>query len=158
MNRRDEFWSRADALLDERRDPLQDGELQRLIAEEPALLDEWARFESALAGARLPRPRRSRVALVATVLVLTAVAIAAVSIRERPPESLASVCRPDASRVLVFESTFTHVDDRGTTTVSFDGVTRTQTFVARTPAPVGPGPGSVSFVATILSTRFEHQP
>ena len=132
MNRRDEFWTRVDAELDARRDPLQDAEIQRHIAEEPELFEEFERFESALRDASLAPRRRSRVALLATVVVLTAVGVAAWSIRVTPHDAqLASAGKYEPSRILEFTASVTHVDASGTTTLSFDGVTRTRTFVAR---------------------------
>jgi hypothetical protein len=73
MSERERFWVQVQGALDARRDPLELPEVQRALAEDPALLDELAALRSGLT--LLARTRRRRVrsfaaagALVAGVL------------------------------------------------------------------------------------------
>lgn len=155
MTRHDEFWRHVDAALDAHLDPLEDPNVQQLVAEDPSLLDEFARLHARLSvvDVQPPTPRFRRVAA-ATLFVLAASVVAWVllSYRERSPATdehgtvpnaerspalqngapLATTTSNDslAPRIFSFRSESTHRDERGIKTVVFDGSTRSESFVS----------------------------
>lgn len=136
MNRRTEFWERVNAALDERRDLLSDLVVQRLVAEEPALLDHLGAFERGLESARSSphvRSRGRRVAALAGVLVVLALVLGVLIARSRmdvPAESI--VVRPvEKSTVLACRVTIVRMGRHGTESWEDDGSQRTRAFVAR---------------------------
>jgi len=90
MNDNELFWERVNAALDERRDPLADEQVQALVAEDPARLDELLALRERIANLPTARPRRlvSKVAsLAAAVLVAGTAAWFAL---RKPQEQVAS--------------------------------------------------------------------
>ena len=65
MNTNESFWRRVNDALDERRDPLEDSEVQRLVLDEPGLLDELERVNR-----RLGRLEARRTSVLARALSL----------------------------------------------------------------------------------------
>ena len=143
MSDRELFWRRVDAALDERRDPLDDPEVQRLAAEHPELLDELARLRAALAHLPdEPRKRSTRrvasFAAAAALLATLALAWWLRRDREPPVEALAPPApqTADASRVLSFRAELVWEDAAGRTTTVVDGahVSRTRESYVRGPS------------------------
>ena len=135
MNDRERLWERVNLALDERRDPLEDALVQRLVAERPELADELVRLQERLATLRA-RPKRAW--RVAAILVAFAAAISVLfALRNAPssdPTPAAAIAvtpppAPDAptqrSQVLAFEATAVHEDPFARTTTTFDGVRTT---------------------------------
>lgn len=131
MNDHDEFWKRVNAAVDERRDPLGDEVVQRLIGDEPGRLDELRRLERGLSFARRSAPTRPIVLALAaavTVVLFGTWLAAREPVRDEARHAVREVC---ASRVLSFHISVSRVDERGTETITFDGVESTRTLIDR---------------------------
>jgi hypothetical protein len=127
-----EFWDRVDALLDERRDPLDDEAVQRHLAGDSRAMDEYVRMTRALH--RLPRPRRSRRAI--AVLVVGAAAFVALVgyvrlVAEAPPQPVVAHSE-QASTVLDFKITVVRESStsRSSTTIENDHRTDSRERIA----------------------------
>ena len=77
MIERESFWAQVHAALDARRDPLEVPEVQRALAEEPKLLDEFAALNAGLEVLARSKWRRARSFATAAVLVACIAGIAA---------------------------------------------------------------------------------
>ncbi len=159
MNERDLFWERVDAALDERRDPLDDVEVQRLVAERPELLDELAHLQATLAhlpSATTQRSRRRVASLAFAALLAVTVATAWWLRRERREPLVALVTTPanGESRVLSFHAEVVVENSTGRTTTYFDGehLVRTRETFAQ-PSSTDER-GSPAFVAFVQSSSF----
>lgn len=157
MNRREIFWKHVHAALDARLDPLEDIEVQRHIAEDPALLVDLSRLAMRLSGLeRRTRVRRVAVLVTAAVLLLLALIV---NWKPRPnPSSAPAVGDTGPSRVLALQTSITRIDADGSTTCSYDGVETTNTFVAHFPNQDRGGSAVLSFVTDIRSIRSEMYP
>lgn len=140
MSTREAFWKHVNEALDERRDPLDDENVQRLVAEAPELLREVSRLESGLERASRERPRRSLVGAVAAALLV--VSLATWLLARHSPDAASIVAiensgvgpavrEQSVSRVLSFELSVSRVGERGTETITCDGFERSRTLVAR---------------------------
>lgn len=140
MNTRGAFWKHVNEALDERRDPLEDANVQRLVGEEPELLDELRRLDRGLGLAIRVRPTRPIFIAVAAALLVVSFGTWLVA-RESSgtvvpygvDDSSGRVALRDvpACRVLYSRVSVSHVDERGTETITSDGLERSRTFVAR---------------------------
>ena len=137
MNDREEYWTRVQAALDARRDPLEDEAVQRWLLEHPHDVDELAQLRASLHRVeRVPSPRsRRRVAVLTVAAAGITVVLLAWSLRSggegpardaiaqqatTPPVSVFKI------HTMRFELRTTRGDTRTTTTWE-DGVTETTT-------------------------------
>lgn len=172
MTRHDEFWRHVDAALDAHLDPLEDPNVQQLVAEDPSLLDEFARLHARLSVVQVqPTAPRFRRVAAATFFVAAASVVAWVllSSREGSPATDERDAAPDAElapalqngaplaatssndsfspRIFSFRSESTYRDARGIKTVVFDGSTRTESFVSFD----RPSDRSTPYISTFLA-------
>ncbi len=158
MTRREDLWEIVHAALDQRRDPLADPGVQRLVAEDPGLLDELARFEGTLAlvrASRRARTRRRWLVVAGAATLVACVAVAALwATRHRPAvRPLAVEVQPAPyGAVLACRVTLEHADERGTEILRAEDGLRTRTFVARD------GTRIESAVCTALARDLETRP
>lgn len=136
------FWGRVDRLLDERRDPLEDGEVQGAIARRSELLAPLlsllARVEAveALPARTASGAPARRALLAAAALVLSCALLAGIGGRSRPPQEgraiLSAAGERPPSRVLSFELAVTTASEDGRRTCRSDG--RSVTLEERPPS------------------------
>lgn len=171
MNRRNDFWERVDEAWDARRDPLEDAALQRLISEDPGLLDELRRVERGLCELRAPQARRSRWAHLMIAAAAAGLALAWIwSTRrdgdgsgdagstslhaQRDAAALASESHElDATpRILALRIVNTLADARGVTEVELASGVRSTRFVAATAPASTLEPRLLYALATVVPT------
>jgi hypothetical protein len=150
------FWERVNAALDERRDPLADEQVQTLVAEDPARLDDLLALRERIARLPSSRPRRlvSKVAsLAAAVLVAGSAAWFALRDRTQHIASAPAVVSesPDPrSCVISFEAHVVIESANSRSKIDTDGdhVVRTREFYSE---PSGDdSPSRPAFIASIV--------
>jgi hypothetical protein len=100
---REVFWEAVQAALDARRDPLEVPEVQRQLAEEPALLDELAALRSALELVERRKRLSIRSHAAAAALAAFALAGAWLVARREPPMLLSPYVAASGADVAVAE-------------------------------------------------------
>ena len=167
MRTRDVFWERVNAALDERRDPLDDPEVQVLVADEPEFVPEFvadlARLRTRLG--ELSKSRRQRPRRVAGMAAAAIVGLAGVFAlwrewsRSTPSTDLAKSFPMAASDlpalgVLAFRAEVVVDGPSGRTINRFDG-TRVRTIrETRSPSSTEDGRSALGFAAVIDSTSY----
>lgn len=133
MNER-ELWDRVDALLDERREPLDDEAIERHLARDPQAMDEYVRLTRTLRS--LPRPRRTRRVIAALTLAAAAVValVAYIEFRGDAPAAQVVALGTRPSSVLTFKISVVResATSRSSTTIENDHRTDTREGIAVT--------------------------
>jgi hypothetical protein len=153
----------VDAELDERRDPLEDSEVQRLVAEDPRRLEELERLSARLEALReRPVERRGRrVAAAAALLVVGGAAAWWLATRESAPAKPAAlpelVLGNGPSRVIEFRTTHSHANGNGVAVVENGGATHIESWT-RAQRPDDGGSRALAFVAVVSTVSPGIQP
>jgi hypothetical protein len=116
VNERD-LWDRIDALLDERRDPLDDERVQQHFARDRHALDEYVRLSAALAA--LPR-RRSKRRVLAGVMSASALGLAVLLFSTRSKDTPVAPAQ-SGSGILDFQITVVRRAGSLHSTTTIDG-------------------------------------